>query len=154
MATETVTVSGRINKPFLSKINPLWWFKNDDDPSPPAWYHGADPSVPLYQGPAWSDFRRKFYWFVLRNPLHNFMFYVLGLQDKNYKVWGKAPVALTDLSGAGLTGQTWCFILPGGDVWVPRFYYSLVTKLVSFHFGWNFAGALAIRFIPFPELHN
>ncbi len=74
--------ANRVKKPFLKKINPIWWFQNDDeqtaDQAP--WYH-----------PEWPEWRRKFIWNVFRNPLQNFRAYVVGVQDRNYIVTGKSP---------------------------------------------------------------
>ncbi len=47
------------------KFNPVWWFGNLDDPTPPDSYRP-------------EDRHRKIKW-RLRNPLHNFMFYVVGI---------------------------------------------------------------------------
>ena len=35
---------------------------------------------------------RDFYWNFLRNPLQNFRCFVIGVQDRNYTVTGRAPV--------------------------------------------------------------
>jgi hypothetical protein len=62
---ETVEVTGRQRKLWCKKINPIWWFLNDDeqrvDDGTADWYH-----------PEWPDWRRWFYWNVFRNPLQNF----------------------------------------------------------------------------------
>ncbi len=59
------------------KWNPLWWFGNADEPVPPAWYE--------------PDSRwRRLKWH-LRNPLHNFTFYVVGLADKDFLRTGRYP---------------------------------------------------------------
>lgn len=70
---------------FWKKLNPIWWFGNEDD----GWF-GDD---------KWRNGRNKtlllaLIWFF-RNPLHNFTFYVIGVADKprtfEYeKVWGKS----------------------------------------------------------------
>jgi hypothetical protein len=52
------------------KLNPIWWFGNADEPNAPDWYH---PSQPL----------RTFRWHI-RNPFHNFTFYVIGIADKPF----------------------------------------------------------------------
>jgi len=57
-----------------SRINP---FGNYDDPIPPKW------CFEKYGKFAW------FYWFFVRNPLHNFSFYWIGTADKpaEWRVW-------------------------------------------------------------------
>lgn len=63
----------------LKKLNPIWWFKNDDDPKVPA---------DLWPGqPQWL---RSLKWH-LRNPLHNFTFYVIGIADRRIMVIGDYP---------------------------------------------------------------
>lgn len=53
------------------KLNPLWWLGNADDPVPPPdWYR---------PGRRFRKARRH-----LRNPLHNFTFYVIGIADKDF----------------------------------------------------------------------
>jgi hypothetical protein len=52
------------------KFNPLWWFKNADDPLTPESYRPKDK-------------HRQLKW-RLRNPLHNFTFYVVGVADKRF----------------------------------------------------------------------
>ena len=61
----------------LDKANPAWWAKNLEDPKPPDWY--------LPKGKL-----RKFRWF-LRNPFHNFDYYVIGVADKTMVRSGKHP---------------------------------------------------------------
>ena len=58
------------------KLNPLWWFGNDSEQTvyQADWYH-----------PGWTQWRRKLMW-NLRNPLQNFRAYVIGVQDRNYKL--------------------------------------------------------------------
>lgn len=62
------------------KWNPVWWFGNADDPVPPDWYR------PNQKG-------RNTLW-QLRNPLHNFTFYVIGVHDRDFIRVGKEPDAV------------------------------------------------------------
>jgi len=59
---------------MITVVKKLLWgiFGNDDDPAPPENY--------LVAQPQWW---RNFMWFVVRNPLHNFFFYVIGIQGKD-----------------------------------------------------------------------
>ena len=50
------------------KMNPVWWFGNTDEPVAPDWYRSGKRG-------------RNFMWH-LRNPCHNFDFYVIGVADK------------------------------------------------------------------------
>ena len=59
------------------KWNPVWWYKNSDDPQPPANYKP-------------NDKRRDLKW-QLRNPFHNFTFYVIGVADKKTVRSGRYP---------------------------------------------------------------
>jgi hypothetical protein len=74
-------ITGRTRKPLSKKLNPIWWFQNDDEEQTAPWYK-----------PEWPQWRRDFYWNFLRNPLQNFRCYVVGVQDRNYSVWGRKPV--------------------------------------------------------------
>src|SRR5512139_1073168 len=68
--------SGREPKPLTKKLNPIWWFGIEDDQTyQEANYH-----------PEWPEWRRKLMWQYIRNPLMNFNSYVIGVQDRNYKV--------------------------------------------------------------------
>lgn len=82
------------------KWNPVWWLGNADDPVPPEWYRpGQKMRDPLWQ---------------LRNPLHNFTFYVIGVHDRDFVRHGRAPGKVFHPEG----GWNWavirrgCFCLP------------------------------------------
>ena len=66
---------------FWKKLNPFWWFGNEDD----GWY-GDD---------KWRAGRNKtllltIEWFF-RNPLHNLTFYVIGVADKDRRFYSTKP---------------------------------------------------------------
>src|SRR5579872_7587799 len=66
-----VTVSPGTNKIAVTaghKLNPVWWFGNADESKAPNWYRPHDSHRDL----SWR----------LRNPFHNFDFYVIGCADK------------------------------------------------------------------------
>lgn len=132
--TESAVFSGRTHKPFLHKINPIWWLKNDDDPLPPDWYH-----------PEWSGWRRWLTWHVVRNPGHNFMHYVLGVKDRNFTVVGTGST--TDKLDIGERGWCWCVIKAGPEIWIARPYISHTGYVFSWHIGWMWDGAFGLRFI-------
>lgn len=99
--TDSHTFTDRVRKPFYKKINPVWWLMNDDEQTvdEASWYH-----------PEWPQWRRWLVWNVIRNPLQNFRAYVIGVEDRNYTVTGKAPVLTVqrdDLDPPEL-GYQWC----------------------------------------------
>lgn len=134
---ETATVTGRVKIPLGRKLNPLWWFGNDPEPTPPDWY--------LPARPRWW---RVFCWYV-RNPLVNLNDYVIGVCDKNYAVTGPRPVLVPDWLDVegGRTGFKWSLI----HTPLPRPFVSYTGKKrgarrVLWHFGWGPGGNLATKF--------
>jgi hypothetical protein len=124
---DNAAFTGRVSKPWYKKINPIWWWQNDDeqtvDQAP--WYH-----------PEWSQWRRWLVWNVFRNPLQNFRAYVVGVQDRNYTVYGKAPVLTVqrnDLQPPE-TGWQWCYIA------LTPFYLPFISysgKRIVWYAGWQ-----------------
>jgi hypothetical protein len=78
---ETFLVADRVREPLAKKLNPLWWFMNDFEPTPPGWYR---PGKPL----------RLLFWYF-RNPFQNAGRYVIGVADHSYTVTGEWPVVQT-----------------------------------------------------------
>ena len=75
----------------LPKMNPKWWIENSDDPLP--WWWKPDEPIEVRRR-TWS----------LRNPLHNFTNYVIGVKDRHthriginaHSIWNdKGPINLT-----------------------------------------------------------
>jgi hypothetical protein len=128
--------SGRIRKPFWKKLTGFawWWWMNDDDPGPPDWYH-----------PEWSSLRRWLTWHAIRNPLHNFAHYVLGVKDRNFTVIGTGPT--TDKLDIGELGWCWNVIQRGPEIFIPRPYVSHTGHILSWHIGWMWDGAFGCRII-------
>jgi hypothetical protein len=106
---ETVVMKDRVRVPFWTKLNPLWWLVGPDGWTVPEINNGA-PYLPDVQ----NIWLRRFYWFVCRNPLMNFVGYVLGVEDANYSVTGTAPVLLTTWRDASppATGWKWAVLFP------------------------------------------
>ena len=71
---QTASVSGRVTQQIWKKLNPVWWFLNDDEPDPPDWQLPGKPYL-----------IRQLSWYA-RNPLQNFGKYVIGVSDRNYTV--------------------------------------------------------------------
>ncbi|MHC2249993.1 hypothetical protein [Bradyrhizobium elkanii] len=93
-----------------NKLNPLWWLVGDDGWNVPDVNNGA-PYLPEVT----NIWLRRFYWFICRNPLMNFVGYVLGVEDKNYWVYGSDQVLRT--TGRDCTPQAfgfrWAVLDPG-----------------------------------------
>jgi hypothetical protein len=110
---------------FYSKLNPVWWFKNSDDPKPPEWYRPEDKHRRL----KWS----------FRNPMHNFDFYVIGVADKKFARSGRFPNLNSDPRGGwDFEATRWKFI------WLPFVAYH--RPKFDFYFGWRNRGNFGIKF--------
>lgn len=126
-------ITGRMKKPAVKKLNPIWWFGNDDEQQTADWYH-----------PEWPRWRRDFYWNFLRNPLQNFRCFVIGVQDRNYTVTGRAPVMTVqrDDLGPPERGFQWCVI----HTLIPLGFLSYSGKHVVWYIGWQPSGIFGVKF--------
>ena len=97
--------------PWYKKINPLFWFGNYNDPILKDNHPNFHPTKPLWI--------RKLLW-GLRNPLHNFFFFVIGLEDPK--------VIVTYGSQWPKPGQKWNIILP---------FFSYKGKSWEIYLGWR-----------------
>jgi hypothetical protein len=106
------------------KLNPIWWFKNADDPMPPPSYREGKCC-------------RRFTWYV-RNPFHNFDHYVIGIADKPFTRVGRFPDQVANPNG----GWNWAVCryrnlrLPFVDYHRGRF---------EFYFGWRNGGNFGVK---------
>jgi len=115
----------RVRVDWRKKLNPMWWVANDDDPVPPDWYtHGA-------------------IWWWLRNPFHNFMFYVVGVSDRNYWVIGRSPPTLSLRRDINLKGWHWAILFPAK--WLPLPYVSYSGTRWYWYLGWQPVGKLGAK---------
>jgi len=76
----SITVHPPEDQPKISlanKLNPIWWFKNVDEPTAP------DDYLPHHKF-------RNVHW-LFRNSFHNFTFYVIGVADKTFVRSGRNP---------------------------------------------------------------
>jgi hypothetical protein len=128
--TATLVFSGRIPIAWWWKIQPWWWFYNSTEPVPPSWYTAS--SI------RWLD---TFLWYC-RNPLVNFKWYVVGVADRNYTVYGQAPVNVTDWNDVGQTGWK-TSVIHLGLLRLP--YVSYTGASVVWHVGWEPNGNLAFK---------
>lgn len=133
--SDRFTFADRVRKPWYKKINPIWWFQNDDEQTVDAasWYR-----------PGWPHWLRWLVWNVLRNPLQNFRAFVIGVQDKNYTVTGRAPVLTVqrnDLTPPE-SGFQWCVC------WtlIPRPFVSYsVGANAAVQIGWQPNGFFSLK---------
>lgn len=93
---ETAVKTGAVPVPLIKKINPLWWLVGDNGWDVPDINNGL-PYLPTVK----NIYLRRFYWFICRNPLMNFVGFVLGVEDNNYTIVGTAPAGAN--SGRDLT---------------------------------------------------
>ncbi len=106
------------------KLNPIWWVGNADDPAPPKSYRPGKRT-------------RKFTWY-LRNPFHNFTFYVIGIEDKVFLRVGRYADRVANPNG----GWNWAVCryqwlrLPFVDYHRGRF---------EFYFGWRNGGNFGMK---------
>lgn len=126
--------TSRTLKPWGKKLNPIWWFQNDDeqtvDEAP--WYH-----------PEWPEWRRYLYWNFFRNPLQNLRAYVIGVSDRNYTVYGRAPVLTVqrnDLTPPEYGWQWSVILLP-----IPAPFISYSGKHMVWYIGWQPSGFAGVK---------
>ena len=99
-------------------INP---FGNADDPVPPVWFMpGATPCT------------RAIRWWI-RNPMHNLMFYWLGVAGK--------PFTRTSPDNLLPPGGGWMFAVTRYR-WLRLPFLSYAGRYIEFYAGWRNSGAL------------
>ena len=120
--TQTISRPAKILSPPIrsaQKWNPLWGFGNADDPEPPGWFHPGSPN-------------RRWLW-QMRNPLHNFTFYVIGVSDKATTRTGKFPAHVFAPGG----GWNWAVTR---HRWLPLPFVSFEGERCRFYLGWRESG--------------
>jgi len=130
---QTISISGRVKQPIWKKLNPVWWFLNEDEPDPPDWQLPGKPYI-----------IRQLSWYV-RNPLHNFGKYVLGVCDRNYTVIGTAPVYATTWSDVDPAKTGWKLsTIHLGELHLP--FISYESEHVLWYAGWQWSGFFGFKF--------
>lgn len=124
-------LSGRIKYSFWTKLNPIWWFQNDLEPTPPDWYK-----------PESKQWIRQIAW-LIRNPLSNFTAYVLGVKDRDYVIVGTYPVDSGTLADIGKLGWKWSVIKLG---WMRLPFIGYSGKRILFYVGWAWEGNIGAKF--------
>lgn len=114
---------------WTDKINPLWWFGNRDDPVTPDWHM-----------PGWPYWWRQFVWLFVRNPLHNFTAYVIGVQDREYTFHASKPNTINHTFS---DGGGWLFGYCAVD-WVRLPFTSYRGQQIEGYLGWHPSGKLAL----------
>lgn len=121
---ETVLYTAdRPRYPWWKKINPLWWFGNDEAKP-------GDTFVYLY----------------IRNFMMNFKRFVIGVGDRDHYVTGKSPaltVLRSDLKPPE-KGWQYSFIHVFGKPFLPFVSYS--GEKVEWYVGWQPWGELCFKF--------
>ena len=120
---------------FVDFTPPTWWkfgrlawriFGNADDPGPCHWFW-----------PGKKKWLRRAWWIFVRNPMHNFFWYVIGFTHKDRIVWGRNPQVVF------LEGFNWHW---GGpiDSWIRvpfiSFQYTFEKRVFQMYIGWRYAG--------------
>ncbi len=116
----------------------MWWFRNGDSWHAPIINNGLE-----YLPNVKNQFLRDFYWFC-RNPIGNFMGFIVGFEGKGYTVRGPAPVLATTPRDEKPEryGWKWCVI----NGWAPFVAYN--SKRIETYLGWRPAsGGLGFKLI-------
>ena len=115
--------------PWRKKLNPWWWWQNVDDPEPPTWFNAHQ-----------REWERRLWWY-LRNPLHNFHWYVIGKADHSFWLYGIRP----EQNWVEPPGR-WNWFVAFVYGWLPLPFVSYNGSSVEWHLGWkgvgNFGAAL------------
>ena len=123
----SVTMTPTTNSPCIhwyNKINPVWWFGNQKEPLPPAWYEPNNPS-------------RNMMWYF-RNPLSNFCDYTIGVADKQTVRTGKYPESVGNPYGG------WNFAITRWNfLFFPFIDYK--NSRMEFYLGWREKGNFGIK---------
>ena len=124
-----VAMPRKANMPVIhwyDKWNPVWWFGNNDDPVPPAWYEPDNP-------------HRKRDWFF-RNPLTNFTYFVMGVADKDTMRYGRYPKLVGNPHGG------WNFaVTRRRAVLLPFMDYK--NSHLEFYLGWRERGNFGAKLV-------
>jgi hypothetical protein len=119
----------------------MWWFRNGDSWHAPT-VNAANDGPQPYRPDIKNQFVRDFLWFC-RNPIGNFMGFVIGFEGSGYTVRGPAPVLLTTLYDASPRQYGWKWSVING--WAPFVSYS--GKKFLWYLGWRPAsGGFGFKF--------
>lgn len=114
------------NRRSLRKLSPIWWVQNTDDPAPPVWYK--------------PDGKLRTLQWRLRNPFHNFTFYVIGVTDRDFTRYGRHADGVFNPNG----GWNWAVIPVAGFIPLP--FISYKGERVKFYILWRERGNFGAKF--------
>ncbi|MCO6457288.1 MAG: hypothetical protein J5I93_18475 [Pirellulaceae bacterium] len=106
----------------VPKLNPAWWAENADDPLPWWW----KPDAPLKE--------RQRTWF-LRNPMHNFNSYIIGVADRRTHRWGIEAGSIWNEQGSFNATVTQA----GPLLYLPMLSYR--GRYLEWYLGWRTSGS-------------
>lgn len=118
----------------IEKMNPIWWGKNSDSPLPD-WWRPDDP---------YEERKRSWY---LRNPMHNFTHYVIGVSDRDFHRKGIAASEVWNPDG----GLNLTMTHSGPLIHLP--FVSHKGRFLEGYVGWRNSGnfGMALRKAQHPE---
>jgi len=134
---------------WKQKLNPIWWFGNIDDPNPCIydWYlkEHCKPIQTFFSKYLKINLKKcnllcKLKWFLWRNPLHNFTFYVIGFKDKIEE--GK--IKYIGKQWAGYKEWNVAYIKTKSGIKIPIF--ISYNGYFQFYIGWRPSGNLGAVF--------
>jgi hypothetical protein len=123
-AAHEIVVTNAVHVSPRQKLNPKFWLGNADDPTPPADYRP-------------HDHNRIHKWY-LRNPGHNFDFYVIGIADKTFHRSGQCPDHVFN------PRQGWNIAVCKYK-WLRLPFVSYRREPFKFYFGWRERGDFGIE---------
>ena len=120
--------------PTRKKLNPLWWLGNIDSPEPrnPDWLKGW---------PRWA----RIAVYRLRNPGHNFFYYVIGVADRDPIAYPRSGFAEPTVLAE--SGWYWHYVKPGNGG-LPRPFISYRGRRIEGYIGWRERGNFGIALRP------
>jgi hypothetical protein len=123
----SVVMLPKTNEPpihWYNKINPVWWFGNLEEPTPPSWYEP-------------TNSMRKVKWYF-RNPFTNLSYYVIGVADKPTVRSGRYPTLVGNPHGG------WNFAVTRRRiVFLPFVDYK--NRHLELYFGWRERGNFGMK---------
>lgn len=123
----------RLPRPWYQKLNPIWALIGNDDDG-------------LYGDDKWRAGRAKTWrlaveWW-LRNPMHNLMWYGIGVADRWRAVVGRWGDAFHRPGG----GWLWCrTVVAIGSRRIVLPYVSYISEHVKAYAGWRPSGAFGLK---------
>ena len=131
MSIEVKEIVGLVPIDWRTKLSPVWWFGNVDDPVPNYDYMVGAPE---------ADRARSWFW---RNFSHNLTCYVIGVKGRDRVIYGSAPIEHGGLKDVGCVGVMWKATRVGW-LWLP--YLSHASARLVLYVGWRFNGGSGIKF--------